>query len=70
MKYIDVMITANGTDREDRLDMPLMPSQIERVLAKAGFTVRTVLVLDSDTGLTGSVRSDKVQLRINKELDK
>ena len=64
MKYIDVVVVLHN---ESSLDIPLMPTHVEKVLTEAGFTVRSTTVLDANTGLTGSFRPDGIQHKIDKE---
>ncbi|ACI06419.1 hypothetical protein GUMBALL_45 [Mycobacterium phage Gumball] len=67
MKYIDVLITTHSTDESKDLDQIIMPTHIAKDLEAAGWTVRSTIVLDHKTGLTGNYRNEKVQHRIEKE---
>lgn len=50
---IDVVITDNGADKR------LSPSKVARALGDAGYHVRTVVVLSSDTGSVGTYYADQ-----------
>ena len=69
MQYIDVHVTTHG---DGNLDQVLLPTHISRiledsgVLEEAGIFVRSVIVTDSNTGLSGSYRADRVQHKIDK----
>ena len=68
MRYIDVVVNTHDTD-PDALQIT-WPSDIAAALEKAGYTVRSAVVVDGSSGLTGVIRNDKVQGKINKELGK
>ena len=68
MRYIDVVVNTHDTD-PDALQI-IWPSDIAAALEKAGYVVRSAVVMDSSSGLTGVIRNDKVQGKINKELGK
>lgn len=73
MKYIDVVVTAHDSKSQDGDDdrfSIVWPSVVQEALEKAGFTVRSVIVVDAASGLAGSLRLDAVQHKINKELGK
>lgn len=58
MTVIDVVVTAYGPKDE----IPVWPSDVLQALREKGFRVRSVVVLDSNTGLTGSITDAKVKL--------
>jgi len=59
---IDIIVVAEQGNRARRDE--LSTTDIADALCSAGYSVRSVTILDLDTGLTGSYRSDK-QARID-----